>query len=208
MNHAPGAVTPLDPEMVQVGDAVGLRAEWRGLFKLSGGSVHEALKLVSRCHSRNSPEGRSPAPWEGNRVPGTLVELLAVGEFLTQPRTDVQPVARVHAEVTVIEERVHVGPEQQSVVEPVLTAVCHRSDMGCPQDGPDLRAGDGASAAVCHQHPGFEGLLAKPLRRHPWIAEDRTLLVPGTGKVDVDCMAKHPLDEIAEVRCRGSPLRS
>jgi hypothetical protein len=26
MNHAPGAVAPLNPEMVQVGDAVGRRA--------------------------------------------------------------------------------------------------------------------------------------------------------------------------------------
>ncbi len=33
MNHAPGAITPLDPEMVQVGDAVGHRAEQRGLFQ-------------------------------------------------------------------------------------------------------------------------------------------------------------------------------
>ncbi len=33
MNHAPGAVTPLDPEMVQVGDSVGQRAERRGLFQ-------------------------------------------------------------------------------------------------------------------------------------------------------------------------------
>jgi hypothetical protein len=31
MNHAPGAVTPLDPEMVQVGDAFGQRTELRGL---------------------------------------------------------------------------------------------------------------------------------------------------------------------------------
>ena len=38
--------------------------------------------------------------------------LLAVAEFLTQPRTDVQPVARVHGEVAVVEERVRVGPEQ------------------------------------------------------------------------------------------------
>ena len=33
MNHASGAVTPLDPEMVQVDDAVGQRAERRGLAK-------------------------------------------------------------------------------------------------------------------------------------------------------------------------------
>ena len=33
MNHPPGAVTPVNPEMVQVGDAVGHRAERRGLFQ-------------------------------------------------------------------------------------------------------------------------------------------------------------------------------
>src|SRR5579871_1392345 len=31
MDHASGAVTPLNPEMVQVGYAVGQRAQWRGL---------------------------------------------------------------------------------------------------------------------------------------------------------------------------------
>ena len=45
--------------------------------------------------------------------------------------------------------------------------------MGCLQDGPDLGAGDGASAVVSHQQQGFEGLLPKPLRSQPRIAEDR-----------------------------------
>src|SRR5215471_4939004 len=31
MNHAGGAVAPPDAEVVEVGDAVGQRAEWRGL---------------------------------------------------------------------------------------------------------------------------------------------------------------------------------
>jgi hypothetical protein len=39
MNHAPGAVTPLDPEMVQVGDAVGQRAKRRGLAEGAVGPV-------------------------------------------------------------------------------------------------------------------------------------------------------------------------
>lgn len=33
VNHAPGGVTPLNPEMAQVGDAAGQRAQWRGLLK-------------------------------------------------------------------------------------------------------------------------------------------------------------------------------
>ena len=39
MNHAPGAVTPLDPEMVQVGEAVGQRTERRGLAEGAVGPV-------------------------------------------------------------------------------------------------------------------------------------------------------------------------
>ena len=31
MNHAPGSVTPPNPEMVEVGNAVGQRAQRRGL---------------------------------------------------------------------------------------------------------------------------------------------------------------------------------
>ena len=33
MNRAPSAVAPLDPELVQVTDAIGQWAEWRGLVQ-------------------------------------------------------------------------------------------------------------------------------------------------------------------------------
>jgi hypothetical protein len=33
MNHAPSAVTPLDPELTEVGDAIGQRAQRRGLVQ-------------------------------------------------------------------------------------------------------------------------------------------------------------------------------
>jgi hypothetical protein len=33
MNHAPSAVTPLDPELIEVGDAIGQRAQRRGLVQ-------------------------------------------------------------------------------------------------------------------------------------------------------------------------------
>ena len=46
MNHAPGAVTPLDPEMVQVGDAVGQRTERRGLAEGAVGPVGVVEILV------------------------------------------------------------------------------------------------------------------------------------------------------------------
>jgi hypothetical protein len=45
MNHAADAVTPLDPEMVQVGDAVGQRAQWRGLLE---GSVRPVGVVATR----------------------------------------------------------------------------------------------------------------------------------------------------------------
>ena len=72
-----------------------------------------------------------PARRQGNRLSGMLVELLAVAEFLAQPRTDVQPVARVHGEVTVVEQRVHVRPEQQPVIQPVPPSVTGRIWAAC-----------------------------------------------------------------------------
>ena len=46
MNQASGAVTPLDPEMVQAGDAVGQRPERRGLAEGAVGPVGVAEVLV------------------------------------------------------------------------------------------------------------------------------------------------------------------
>jgi hypothetical protein len=50
MNHASGAVTPLDPEMIQVDDAVGQRAERRGLANpdLSWGLMADAGRRGGR----------------------------------------------------------------------------------------------------------------------------------------------------------------
>ena len=52
MNHASCAVTPLDPELIQVGDAVGQRAQRRGLIQ---GSVRpvgvvEVFVLAQNSH--------------------------------------------------------------------------------------------------------------------------------------------------------------
>jgi hypothetical protein len=33
VNHASGAVAAPDPELIQIGDAVGQRAQWRGLVE-------------------------------------------------------------------------------------------------------------------------------------------------------------------------------
>ena len=39
MNHAPGAVAALDPELIEVGDSFGQRAQWRGLLQGPVGPV-------------------------------------------------------------------------------------------------------------------------------------------------------------------------
>jgi hypothetical protein len=55
MNHAPGAVSPLNPEMVEVGDAVGQRAQWRGLLEGSVRPVSIVKILVLPQHHHQVP---------------------------------------------------------------------------------------------------------------------------------------------------------
>jgi hypothetical protein len=50
MNHASWAVTPLDPETVQVGDAIGQRAKRRGLVQCGVGTVGVLEVLVLARH--------------------------------------------------------------------------------------------------------------------------------------------------------------
>jgi len=50
MNHTPGAVMPLDPEVVQVGDCVRQGAQRRGLFEGSVRPVGVAGVLVLVQH--------------------------------------------------------------------------------------------------------------------------------------------------------------
>ena len=50
MNNAADAVTPLNPEMIQVGDAVGQRAQWRGLLEGSVRPVGIVKVLVHPQH--------------------------------------------------------------------------------------------------------------------------------------------------------------
>ena len=52
MNHAPGKVTPLNPEMVQVGGAVGQLAQWRGLLEGAVRPVGIVKVLVLPQHYR------------------------------------------------------------------------------------------------------------------------------------------------------------
>jgi hypothetical protein len=50
MIHAPSAVTPLDPERIEVGDAIGQRAQRRGLVQGAVRPVGAAEVLVLAQH--------------------------------------------------------------------------------------------------------------------------------------------------------------
>jgi hypothetical protein len=67
MDHASGTVAPLDPELIQVGDAIGQRAQRRGLVQ---GSVRPApairphLAMLSGCPGQ---PGATAAPTGGGQ---------------------------------------------------------------------------------------------------------------------------------------------
>ena len=53
MNHASGALTALDPELIEVGDSCGQRAQWRGLLQGPVGPVSVVEILVFPQHGRH-----------------------------------------------------------------------------------------------------------------------------------------------------------
>jgi hypothetical protein len=55
MNHASGTVAPLDPELIQVGDAIGQRAQRRGLVQGSVRPVLVAEIRVLAQHDHQMP---------------------------------------------------------------------------------------------------------------------------------------------------------
>ena len=55
MNHAPGAVAALDPELIEVGDSFGQRAQWRGLLQGPVGPVGVVEVLVFPQHGHQVP---------------------------------------------------------------------------------------------------------------------------------------------------------
>ncbi len=64
MNHASGTVTPLDPELIQVGDAIGQRAQRRGLVQGSvrPAPVAEVLVLAQHDHQMPPVQYQGPVP--------------------------------------------------------------------------------------------------------------------------------------------------
>ncbi len=55
MDRASGTVTPLDPELIQVGDAIGQRAQRRGLVQGSVRPMPVAEVLVLAQHDHQMP---------------------------------------------------------------------------------------------------------------------------------------------------------
>jgi len=127
------------------------------------------------------------------------IELPAVAELVPQPWADPQPIGRINAKVAAVEHRVHVGPEQQSVVDPVLSPDRHWPNMGCLEYGPDLRARDGAMTVVGIEHDRLESLLREPIWRKTRITEHGSGVVPGLTQVDLYLCAEDELHEISEV---------
>ena len=73
-------------------------------------------------------------------LPSHGVELIAVAEVFTQPRTNLQAVFRVDAKVPAVEQGVDIGSEQQAVVEPVLAASGDGAYMRGLQNRRDVRS--------------------------------------------------------------------
>src|SRR5689334_6616593 len=106
---------------------------------------------------------------------------------------------RVDTEVAAVEQDVYVRPEEQPVVQPVLTTGGQRSDVRGLQNGPDLVAGNRASMRVRLQHHRLERLLAEPLRAELWISVDGTRPVPRLAHVGFDRGVQDPSKQSLEV---------
>jgi hypothetical protein len=141
----------------------------------------------------------SPARWQPNDLACLGVELLAIAELLAQSRAHHEPVFGVHAQIATVENGVHVRPEQQAVVEPVLTALSHRADMRRLKHGWNMRAGDRALPLVGIQDHGLERLLAQPVRREPGITKHWPGPVPRLRQVDLHRDAEKHLQGLIEV---------
>ncbi len=116
---------------------------------------------------------------ERDGLTGTLVELFAIAEGAAQQRADLK-VGRcgMDAQQPPVEHDVDICPQQQSVVDTVLTSRCHRFDVRSLKDRQDLRPGDRAPQAVGGRDAGFETFL--------------TQTTPDEARCELDFLAIHP----------------
>src|SRR4051794_15883470 len=99
MNYAPSTVTPLDPEMVQVDDAIGQGAQWRGLLQGTVRPVGIVEILVLSQHDHQVPlvpgQGRSSSSRRQLPIQRSMIEFIR-GAWMAD-RTTLTPAVDAHA---------------------------------------------------------------------------------------------------------------
>src|SRR5690348_10483224 len=78
----------------------------------------------------------------------------------------------------------HIGAQQQAVVEAVFATGWEGQDVRGLQDRADLGPGDRATAVIRVLYYRLEGTLTEPLGHQPWVAVDGAGAVPRLGKID------------------------
>jgi hypothetical protein len=85
---------------------------------------------------------------QADDLAGHGVQLVAVGEVLSQSSTHQQAVFGVYAPVATIEQCVNVRSQWQTVVEPVLAARSNRPNVCCLKHGRDARSRDRTAPVI------------------------------------------------------------
>lgn len=145
-----------------------------------------------------------PALGEIDDLACSGVELVAITEVLAQPRADEKVVTGVDADISAVKEGMDVRPQQQPVVEAVLTARRNGSDMRSLQDRCDVGSADGATAVIGVEDDRLERALAESVGREAWVTEYRAGTMPGLVEVKLYLDAQEEVEKFSEVRCNGS----
>jgi hypothetical protein len=96
VNHASGTVTPPDPELIQVGDVIGQRAQRRGLVQTSIRPVPVVEVPVLASSGSGVTEPAVDTPFEPYYAAEMLTKLQAPGDEMVDS-TSSQALLRVHA---------------------------------------------------------------------------------------------------------------
>ena len=135
--------------------------------------------------------------------PSPRIELFAVPEFLAQPGADDQSITGIDSNVSLIEQGMDVGSEQESVVEAVLTARGDGPDVSSLENGRYVRPADRAATMVRTENDGLEGSLTKPVGGEARIAKHRPGPVPRFAEVNLHRSSENQVQEFLEIRGNG-----